>query len=211
VTRSLGIEELNKIIDAVGEGYSANVNSSSLYNDLLDAQARLATLTAADSDKEANEKNKLFNAVTKNGMELRETLLRHSAWAAGCLFTKNSEAQAFLDTLKRIVKVAESSAEKFRHGAVIRLHRPPKEWFAGEVLCEVYERNFRRPAKVSRPDSSKEGKKSPTGPFIRFAVAVMCEMGIPISPETVARAFKDARNNRARRKRRPATLPDAPD
>jgi len=74
------------------------------------------------------------------------------------------------------------------------------DWFAAEILPEVFKSNFpkvhkRHPGKpvgFSRPDG---------GPYIRFAVAVMGEMGMHISSKTVARAIQDIRDGRARRKR----------
>jgi hypothetical protein len=90
----------------------------------------------------------------------------------------------------------------------IRLSRSPREWFAAEILPPIFERNFRRPAKVSRPaEQLADGSRPAGGPFIKFAQAVMCEMSIPIAAETVARALKNVGAGRERRRRRPTTLP----
>jgi hypothetical protein len=108
-----------------------------------------------------------------------------------------------LDALDRVIKAATTFKDENSHGAWVRLERPLKEWFAAEILPKVFEDNFRRPAKGSRRDQSKVGAKPADGPYIRFAVAVMREMGIKISPETVARALKDVRAGRRRREPRP--------
>jgi hypothetical protein len=109
------------------------------------------------------------------------------------------DVATFVSSLDRIIKVIKTlKSESSR--AWRRLERPIKEWFAAQVLPEVFERNFKRAAKTSRPSDAKAGPRVADGPYIRFAVAVMREMGISISRETVARALKDVRAGRPRRK-----------
>ncbi len=118
--------------------------------------------------------------------------------------------EAFLAALDRTIEAAKALKEENSSGGWVRLGRPLKEWFAAEILPEVFELNFGRQAKVSRRDPSRAGDNAADSPYLRFAVAVMGEMGMSISPETVARALKDVRAGRERRKRRPTTLSRTP-
>jgi hypothetical protein len=78
--------------------------------------------------------------------------------------------------------------------------------FAIEILLPVYECNFAVMEAYRDSGSSKAIAGAADGPFPRFVVAVMREMGMAISPETVARALKDVRAGAPRRKPRKTTL-----
>jgi hypothetical protein len=75
-------------------------------------------------------------------------------------------------------------------------------WLVGERLTKVFATHFERPAALSRDPNTGE----PRGPYIRFAAAVLGELNIkktngdPYSLETIARAMKDLKTGRARKR-----------
>ncbi len=208
-------DQIDRIISAVGDRYRGNLHRDALHGELEGLLYVWEFLSSADSDRQAREKHELFAAIAQHGSKLGEALTQRDCWPAYYLHgtTKaaeataefeaaDAEAQRFMASLQRVISAAENAKEKFKDGAVIRMDRPPNDWLAGEKLPMVFERHFPQRAGVSRPSDLKEGKKTAGGPFIRFAVAVFREIGINISPDTVARAFNDVRNKRTRRKLR---------
>jgi hypothetical protein len=199
-----------RIVAAVGERHARNVDRDRLVGDLLAARAELLASIALDSDGDARERAMLFNGVFGSAIEFKERLLdkRGHRYAARQILSafSPSEFEALLRALDRVIDKAKALENENSCGGWLRLKRPPKEWFAAEVLPPVFERNFARPARISRRDSSKVDANAADGPFLRFALAVMREMGMSISRETVARALKDVRAGRERRKRRPTTI-----
>jgi len=109
----------------------------------------------------------------------------------------------FLAGLERLAAAAKYKAKYFFPHALYRLPRSPLEFFVANVLPSVFERHFKRAARFSRaPDSKEIG-----GPYIRFAVATLKELGItkndkPYSPETIARALSGVRAGRVRRRKK---------
>jgi len=199
-----------RIIAAVGERYAVNVDRDRFVVDLLTARAKLLTFVTLDSDSGARARKELFSGIVDSAIDFKKRLLderghRYAARAIASTFPA-THFEGFLAALDRAIEAAKTLKEENSCGGWVRLERPPKEWFAAEILPEVFELNFGRRAKVSRPDPSKAGANAVDGPYLRFAVAVMGEMGMSISPETVARALKDVRAGRKRRKRRPTTL-----
>lgn len=67
----------------------------------------------------------------------------------------------------------------------------PLKWLLGHHLAEVYAVHFRREAGRGRRRKVRE----PYGPYIRFAVAVMEELGERVSAHTVDTAIKEVRAN----------------
>jgi hypothetical protein len=192
-----------RIIKAVGEQYPCT-NRDRLVSDLYSARSRLLTAVALDSDKGARSRKALFSAIVESAEIFKERLLNDCGdrYAARNIFFGVSQCDAFLDELNRVIDRAKDLQRQNSRGGWVRLSRSPKEWFAGEVLPQVFECNFGRKAAAST--NSMTNKVS--GPFIKFAVAVMREMGIQISPETVGRVLKDVHKGRARRRSRPTTL-----
>jgi hypothetical protein len=220
-----------RIISAVGEEYiPRDVDRDKFRNnlvfDLTDAQSKLLLFAALDSDKGARKRKELFGRVLKSAIDFRERLLdptsdmyvaRTIAANEGFSFAK--QFLAFKEALDRIIKATEALQEHNSHGGWVRLERSPKEWFAGEMLPRVFERNFQRRPGASRP-SDESKKRSAGGPYVRYAVAVMGEMGMKITRETVARILKDVQadrkargrsGGRRSRKRRSTTLRLAPE
>jgi hypothetical protein len=109
----------------------------------------------------------------------------------------------FLDGLRRLAEAARYKAEYFPDFALYQLPRSPVDFIIANALSLIYERHFKRRAGRSR----RSGGSDASGPFIRFAVASLWELGIanknkPYAPETVARALTDVRSGRIRRRRR---------
>jgi len=202
-------EGYERIITAVGERYAMNVDRDRLVFDLLTAREKLLAAVALDSDSGAHARKKLFSEIVDSAIDFKKKLLddRGHKYAAREIASRfpPSHFEAFLAALDHAIKAAKAFEEENSHGGWMRLERPLKEWFAAEILPTVFKSNFERHAKVSRPGMPKAGANTADGPYLRFAIAVMREMGMSISPETVARALKDVRMGRKRRKPRPAT------
>jgi len=203
---------LDRIIAAVGAKHTRKLDCGRLRNqlasDLLEARSKLLLFTALDSDKGARARENLFNAVAISAKKFKKRLLdprgqEYAARAIASRFDSNADFDAFLAGLDRVIEATEALTGENRKGAWARLDHSPKEWFAVEILPPIFERNFRRSPGISRSaDGSRTG-----GPFIRFVQAVMREMSMPISAETVARALKHVRSGRRRRQRRTTTVP----
>jgi hypothetical protein len=207
-------EGYERIIAAVGERHAGNVDRDRLVFDLLTAREELLAFVALDSDSGARARKKLFSGIVDSAIAFKKKLLddRGHKYAAREIASKfaPSQFEAFLAALDRTIEAAKAFKEQNSRGGWVRLERPLKEWFAAEILPEVFKSNFGRHAKVSRRDTSKTGANAADGPYLRFAVAVMREMGMSTSPETVARALKDVGAGRKRRKPRPTTLSRPP-
>jgi hypothetical protein len=199
----------DRIIASVGERHTVNVDRDRLAFGLLGAREELLAFVTLDSDSGAREREELFAGILDSAIAFKDRLLddRGHKYAAREIASRFEGPlfEAFLSSLDRTIEAAKTLKEENSSGGWVRLERPPKEWFVGEILPGVFASNFGRLARVSRPDQSKIGAKAADGPYIRFAVAVMREMGMRISPETVARALKQVRACRARRKHRPTT------
>ena len=204
---------LDRIISAVGSRYRDKVDPDQLVSDLYLARAKWQTFVALDSDKAAKKRKDLFSAVADSAAHFRKRLLDQSGdyYVANSIklfaFSGPSDFDAFLTVLNRTIEAATALKEKNSHGGWVRLQRSPTEWFAVEILPGVYKRTFGREARVSRRDSSKDDANAVSGPCIRFIHAVMREMGLKISNETIARALKQVRKHQPRRIPRPSTLP----
>jgi hypothetical protein len=204
---------LERIISAVGSRYRDKIDPDQLVSDLYLARTKWLTFVALDSHKGAKQRRDLFSAVADSAAHFKERLLDKSGdyYVANSIrlsaFSGPSNFDAFLTALNGTIEAATALKEQNSRGGWVRLQRSPTEWFAAEILPGVYERNFRREARVSRRDSSKDGANAAGGPCIRFIHAVMCEMGFQISNNTIARTLKDVRQDRPRRKPRPSTLP----
>jgi hypothetical protein len=169
-----------------------------LVSGLEQAYSQLLLFKALDSDNGAKARGKLFGGIVKDAIYLQTRLLAHNEYAARALIPDEPRRHAFLGELDRIVDGAKASKEQNSKGGWVRLERSLLEWFAAEKLPEVYEKNF----------GGKKVWASNNGPGVRFINAVMREMGLRIiSTGTLARALKDVRKGRPRRKKRPSTLP----
>ena len=68
--------------------------------------------------------------------------------------------------------------------------------FLGDSLARLFDKHFGKNPRAKRAGSRSRdphSKDAPTGPYVRFALAVMSELGREISPETVATAIKRVR------------------
>jgi hypothetical protein len=109
----------------------------------------------------------------------------------------------FLAGLQRLAAAARYKAEYFPDRALYLLPRSPLEFFVGNVLPSAFKRHFKREARVSRASDGTETG----GPYIRFAVEALRELGItnkgkPYARDTIARALSDVRKGRVRRRKK---------
>jgi hypothetical protein len=191
---------MQRIISAASGPNSGELDRDRLAGDLLLAWNKWLTFQALDSDQGAAARKQLFARITETGRRFKKALLDrrgdyYVARQIASSFEKAADFETFLAGLERTIQAAEEAEKANKNGGWVRLPRSPREWLAVEILAPIYERNFGRSIKKSRGDR-----------FIKFATAVMKEMGIPISEETVFRALKDARAGRARRRPRASTL-----
>jgi hypothetical protein len=202
---------LDRIIAAVDK---QRHDRDRLAVDLSDAWSKWLFFRSLDSDQGARARRKLFSAIADSADNLRERLLEKSDTAADGeltpraeyalrnLFFGASHRRGFLAELDRLINKARDLERDNSAGGWIRLERSPKEWLAAEVLPPIFERNFGCSAGLSRnPNTGKVG-----GPFVRFVMTVMREWGLGMTAETIARALKQVRAGKQRRKRRLTTI-----
>jgi hypothetical protein len=188
-------EARDRIIRAVGDRCPCT-NPNQLVFDLNAAHSILHTRVILDSGKGARLRRELFSGIVDSAEIFKQKLLdeRGDHYAARNIFHGEPPRKAFEDKLNWVIDRAKE-LQCQNSQAWLRLKRPPKEWFAGEILPKIFESNFGRVAGTStNPKTSKV-----SGPFIKFAVTVMREMGMQIAPGTIGRILKDLRSNRARR------------
>jgi hypothetical protein len=186
-----------RIVAAVGE---KPVNCDHLVSDLLDARQKLLLFTVLDSREGAKARKDLFSGIADDARDLKGRLLANQEYAARGLIPDGPRRLTLLRELDHIIDGAKVS-EQQNSGAWLRLQRPVREWFAAEILPDVFKRNF--PEVHKRHPGQPIGFSRPSGgPYIKFAVQVMREMGVSIEPNTVARAIQDVRRGAHRRKGR---------
>jgi hypothetical protein len=213
---------LNRIITAVGgtrhgqvSKSALNVDRNRLVSDLIDAHTKWHLFKVLDSNSGARNRADLFSTLADAAKHFKIRLLDETGekYVTRAILSRAFDApndfDVFIMALNRIIKCAEDLKISNSQGGWVRLRRPPREWFAGEVLPPIYTHNFGRKEGTSRKDSSKP-QAGVGGPYIRFVLAVTKEMRITISAETIARAIKDIRAGRDRRTARQTTVPRPP-
>ena len=155
-----------RIIGSVGERYAANVDHDRLTFDLLGAREELLAFVTLDSDAGAREREELFTGILDSAIVFKDRLLddRGHKYAAREIASRFEGAlfDTFLSSLDRTIEAAKALKDENSRGGWVRLERPPKEWFVGEILPRVFESNFGRPAKVHGPTSLKSGPRRQT-------------------------------------------------
>ncbi len=106
----------------------------------------------------------------------------------------------FVAGLQRLAAAVRYKAEYFPDRALYQLPRSPLDFFVANALPRVFERHFERAAGFSRASDGAQG------PYIRFAVAALKELGItnkgrPYARDTIARALSSVRAGRVRRRK----------
>jgi hypothetical protein len=223
----LSDEGTRRIIDKVGTGFvPQNLKLEALRDDLLGFYVGWCAFTQLSSNKIARQRVQRLEAIAKRADNLRTLLIGNGVvggWARkeiamtfplneGAPVRKTAEFRTdhgqpdpapsfdgFLAGLQRLVEAARHKAARFPDVALYRLPRSPLEFMVGNELPKVFERHFERPAGISRVSDG--------GPYIRFAVAALRELGItkknkPYALETIARAFTDVRTGRVRRRKK---------
>jgi hypothetical protein len=108
----------------------------------------------------------------------------------------------FLAGLERLAAAGRHKAAYFSDRPLYERPRSPLDLLVAVLLPTVFERHFGSAAGRSRnPLSKKAG-----GPYIRFALATLRELGItkngkPYAPDTIARALSGVRAGRVRRRK----------
>src|SRR5262249_18803986 len=219
-------EGTQRILDKVGDRFvPQGLELEALRDDLRGCYVDWCSLTQLSSDKIARRRVQRLETIAKRADAvlalLDEGLI--GGWARqeiAMTFPLNEGApvrktaafrtdhgqpdaapsfNGLLAGLRRLEAAARYKAEYFPGRAPYLLPRSPLEFFVANVLPSVFERHFKRPVGRSRLPGGSEA----SGPFIRFAVASLWELGItnknkPYAPETVARALADVRSGRIR-------------
>jgi hypothetical protein len=220
-----------RIIESVGAEFQPKgLKLEELRDDLLWCFIRWASLKQLGSDKLARERVERLETIAKHAEDVLSLLDNGviGGWARKEIAmtfplkegapvritaefrTDRGEPDAapsfngFLAGLGRLAEAARYKAAYFPSVALYRLPRSPTELLAASELPKVFERHFGRPPGISRP---RKGGAKAHGPYIRFAVAALSELGItnrgkPYAPETVARALTDVRGGRVRRRKK---------
>ena len=177
--------------------WELSLDRDRLASNLQDAHTKWRVVKDQDSEEGARRRAKLFSAIAQKAKDFKESLLDKTGqqYAARAIASNFADAEfdAFLASLDLIIERAEALTQQNKEGWVRLLKRPPKECFAAEILPSVYQDNFGGKAGISQKDPLKSNANTVGGPYIRFAVTTMHEMGIEISAGTVARALKDVR------------------
>jgi hypothetical protein len=192
-----GLDNIFHAVDATEKGmrkrnYSADVNREQALQELWAAYQHWVSLLELDSKRRTEKKTQSIQSVANTTRRLRGQLLesgklpdgaavRYLSYPARMIaarFSSQDEFNTILAGLDQLIACAEHCANPKYVG--FRLQRSPVRWFVSEILPGVYERIFGRRAR----------KRS--GPYIRLAVAVMKEMGEPISTNTVTGAMIEA-------------------
>ena len=200
-----------------------------LRADLVSCYIRWGSLTQWSSNKLARQHFQRFHAIARRAESLL-TLLDNGViggWVRALIATtfplkegapvrltaefRTDQGQpdpapsfhGLLAGLHRLAESAKYKAAQYSDVALYRLSRSPLDYFVANVLRGVFESHFERPAGASRVKNGTETG----GPYIRFAVATLKELGItnkghPYAPDTVARALSDVRSGRVRRKKK---------
>jgi hypothetical protein len=162
------------------------VNQTSMQIELMGAAGWFSVVLQRSSKPAAKNQISAFQKLEASARRFKEQLAGHIG--KGAITLVLDQPTNFLIQLDQIIEAA--SWQKGANKA-ISLHASVNEWFTGEILPEVYKRIFRKRAGITHD-----------GPYPRFAVAVMMEMGIHIAPSTVVQALKIFRAGRRRRKNR---------
>jgi hypothetical protein len=226
----LNDEGTQRIIDEVGTPFvPQGLKLDELRGDLLGCFLQWCSLTQQTSDKIARERIQRLALIARRAEEvlalLDDGLI--GEWASqevamtfpsteGGSVRKTAEFRTdqgqpdaapsfngFVAGLERLAAAARHKAKYFSDKALYWLPRSPLEYFVANVLPGVFERHFERHRGQSRVSDGTEAG----GPYIRFAVATLKELGItnngkPYSPDTIARALTDVRSGRTRRGKR---------
>src|SRR5271170_1532771 len=145
-------EALDRIINAVGEGPD---NSDKLVSDLLNAYSESLRFRILDSNRGAKARKKLFRGIVATAIALRDKLLANDRYAARALFPEG------LGELDRIIDEAQNFEKQNSSGAWERQERSLRDWFAAEILPDVFIRNF--PAVHERPPGEPVAFSRPFG------------------------------------------------
>ncbi|PVE25954.1 hypothetical protein DC522_01560 [Microvirga sp. KLBC 81] len=115
--------------------------------------------------------------------------------------------------LARLARITNRARGQTKPEAPLRQDKSAAEWLIGTHLPEIFEQHFQQQARIARP-RSHHGEKEITGkansPYIRFAEAVLNELGIksthggPYSRETILKVFQQTRSG-AKPRRKPSS------
>lgn len=194
-----GLERIVRAVDANDKRkrtYSDHLDSNQrdqLLLDLVAAHYQFDLLTELDDTQSTREKMESIKSVAEIARSLKDKLLlsdgageqcySHAARVIAARFIPQHGFKALLAGLNEVIDCAENSADLGR-----RSPRGLTKTFVSEILPKVYERCFERNAGFTRHHTG--------GPYVRFAVAVMKEMGREISPGTVIAAIREFRRGR---------------
>jgi hypothetical protein len=169
------------ILDKVGSNYvPADLHRGRLKSDLAKFKVMYLKLTTKTQQKRRAE---LIKKIRKCASDLFDVLerpldleLAESIWA-GLNSVSSRELQLALKELHGAVSNSSASSATAK-----------KRWCICH-LADIFERHFRRTAKVSRPPHG--GKL--TGPFVRFVESIAAANGFAMSVETIPPALAERR------------------
>lgn len=187
---------IERVLEAVAAGslkgkkLIQGVDPSRLQTELSQASSLWQVRLWLHSKKNVRDRAGEFRTLADCAINFKDQLeVGENCGSMSFAFPDASEFKTFQAGLDRIIQAAKD----LQKVEVVRLSQSPKKWFADEVLGPIYERTFGEKPKVSKDHD----RKTPAyGPFVRFVVQVMKEMGHPISPNTVASAVETGRRLR---------------
>ena len=187
---------VNRIINQVqktprGENRSLRVNRDRLAERLMQVWPEWIWYSSLDSEHRPaalRGRAQLFREVATQAEILKEQLMngksveRASESAVvrqlASKFPAVPDFTAFLVGLDYMIDAAEYLTQSYE-SAWAQFDRPSKEWLVAKILPPIFEDCFGRKAGISK-----------TGPYIRFAAAVMVELGLKkYAEESIRRAL----------------------
>lgn len=152
------------------------------------------------SEKPEKDRVGHLDSARKTAKKLEELLASDETWQS--LFAPSPPDESLRPAISQLVEVLDSRlAEEEEEDGPLKAYqrsfktRSPFEWLVGNFLPDIYDLIF-----------FKEPGLSKSGPFIRFAEAVLKEFGIKrngkaYSRASITRALTNDRSGRTRRKK----------
>jgi hypothetical protein len=201
---ALDRDSVDRILSEVGKQFlPKKINRELLAKDIAAAADFYRGLDNESNKGLRTERRKLALQITKCCEELLQLLAdpKHVKWARrrlGAPFLSegtDSELPSFhvlTAGLRELRAVAERAARSQAGKSPLREHLEltPLMRLLGCDLVQIYRGHFQREGGRSRSPSGG----NPHGPYIRFAIAVMRELGETISVHTVEAAIKRGRS-----------------
>jgi hypothetical protein len=180
------LEDVRKLINAVGQRNTPDeIDLHALDRDLRRTISRIRSDITLDLDRTQDEKH--FKALARHADGVIAAL------ASGPLPYRKIPDSYSMISKERILAQMQllsewAKLEGSRKPKNLRRYANSLTTIVGCCIGPLYERHFRR-----KPATSGNNTDQPGGPFIRFALYVLAECGMPAKASAVRSALKESR------------------